>query len=161
MSLIGMAAGRVHRKHGQTLVTFAVLLVVLMLFVGLAIDLGFAYLTRASLSKAVDAASLTGARNLSLGDDQAKALAVATFNANYPQTGRDVAWPLRPSVSFDTDPGGSTLVNVSATTSISTYFIRVLPQWKALSVSSAGQATRVRVVMMPVLDRSGSMGFNG
>src|SRR5437016_7560742 len=129
MSSIRTAAARLPRNQGQTLVTFAMFLLVLVLFVGLAIDLGFAYVTRASLSKAVDAASLTGARNLSLGDAQATALALATLYANYPQTGRDVAWPPPTNVSFE-DSGGSTLVNVSSRTSIHTYFIGVLPKWK-------------------------------
>ena len=51
------------RESGQTLILFTLFIIVLILFVGLGIDLGFAYITRAQLSKAVDAACLTGIRN--------------------------------------------------------------------------------------------------
>jgi Flp pilus assembly protein TadG len=156
MSLIRTAAARLRRDHGQTLVTFVFFLIVLVLFVGLVIDVGFAYVTRASLSKAVDAACLTGARNLSSGQSQAEELAKAAFSANYPQSGRDVAKPDL-QVKFSEDANNNTLINVSAKTTISTFFIRILPQWKSLTVSSTGQAVRTKVVMMLVLDRSGSM----
>ena len=49
---------------------------------------------------------------------------------------------------------------VSASAIINTFFIRVLPQWKTMNVSSSSQALRVRLIMMLVLDRSGSMRFN-
>src|ERR1041384_3067922 len=159
MSLIRRAAARFHRNHGQTLVTSAVFVVALVLFVGLAIDLGFAYLTRANLSKAVDAASLTGARNLSLGPERATELAKAAFFANYPQSGRETARP-DPVVTFSKDKANNTLIDVAAKTAISTYFIRVLPQWQTMTVSASGQAVRARLLMKLVLDRSGSMGAN-
>ena len=56
---------RKYRKseRGQVLILCAVCLVVLLLFVGLAIDFGMAYVSKASLGKAVDAAALTGAKN--------------------------------------------------------------------------------------------------
>jgi Flp pilus assembly protein TadG len=154
MSFIRMAVARLQRKQGQTLVTFAVFAVALVLFLGLAIDLGFAYLTRASLSKAVDAAALTGARNLSL--DAAK----AAFFANYGQSGRDIAPPNPPLIGFSKDEHNNTLISVSASTVINTFFIRVLPQWKTLTVSASGQALRTKLLLMLVLDRSGSMKFN-
>jgi Putative Flp pilus-assembly TadE/G-like/von Willebrand factor type A domain len=50
-------------KDGQMLLVFAFLLPVLLMFAGLAIDLGFAYVTKTTLSKAVDAAALDGMRN--------------------------------------------------------------------------------------------------
>jgi Flp pilus assembly protein TadG len=50
-------------ERGQILILFAVFLTVLVLFMGLGIDLGFAYITKAQLSKAVDAAALAGMSN--------------------------------------------------------------------------------------------------
>src|SRR5437773_10073053 len=130
MSLFHRRAARLRRDRGQTLLLFVFFMVALILFVGLGIDVGFAYVTRASLSKAVDAASLTGARTLSV------PLAKAAFHANYPQSGRDVADPV-PEVTFSKDEDNNTLINVSATATISTYFIRILPLWTTLTVSSS------------------------
>jgi hypothetical protein len=50
---------------------------------------------------------------------------------------------------------------VDATAVINTFFIRVLPQWKTLSVSSHAQASRSPLVLALVLDRSGSMSTDG
>ena len=61
-------------ESGQILPMFAVFLIVMILFVALAIDLGYAYVSKANLSKAVDAAALKGM--LSLGQGQAGAIAV-------------------------------------------------------------------------------------
>jgi Flp pilus assembly protein TadG len=148
------------RERGQTLVLFSFFLVMLILFVGLGIDLGFAYLTRASLSKAVDAACLSGMKNLSQGQDTARAIAESSFYANYGSSGRDLVKPT-PGVTFTTDANNNTLIDVSATATINTFFIRILPTWKTLTVSSSGQATRSKLIMSLVLDRSGSMKDDG
>src|SRR2546425_10917919 len=108
MSLIRPTVAKARRDKGQTLVMFVIFLIVLMLFVGLVIDFGFAYVTRASLSKAVDAASLTGARNLSLGKAQAEVLARAAFDANYRPTTLDAS-PPTVDITFTTDTSSNTL----------------------------------------------------
>ena len=56
-----------HLKPGQVFLLFLIVLPVLMLFVGLALDMGFAYITKTTLSKSVDAAALAGMRNLDQG----------------------------------------------------------------------------------------------
>ncbi len=151
-----------HRENGQTLVMFVFFLIVLILFVGLGIDLGFAYVTKANLSKAVDAAALTAMKNISLGTFTAQDIGSATFAANYGKPGRDVNG-VSPSPSFvwSTDSSSNTILDVKANTTINTFFIRVLPTWKTLSVSANAQTTRAKLVMSLVLDRSGSMGGNG
>jgi Flp pilus assembly protein TadG len=150
-----------NRERGQILILCALSMVVLLLFVGLAIDFGLAYLTKAKLGKALDAASLAGARNLYQGTAQAEAIARSTFAMNYGSSGRDVNPPVV-NVSFVSPaPDGSSQVNVSATSTIGTYFIGLLPQFKTLNVAVASQSNRNRVVMTLVLDRSGSMNGNG
>src|ERR1035437_10575269 len=84
--------GRV-RDSGQVMVLFVLLMVVLVLFIGLGIDLGFSYITRANLSKAVDAAALMGAMNLSQGTNTAQAVALSAFDLNYGVSSRDVNDP--------------------------------------------------------------------
>ena len=60
---------------GQVLLLLAIVLPVLLLFAALAIDGGMAYIAKANLSKAVDAACLTGMKNLWQGETTAKSLA--------------------------------------------------------------------------------------
>lgn len=150
------------RENGQTLVMFVLFLVVLILFVGLGVDLGFAYVSKANLSKAVDASALVAMKNLSLGTLTAQNIGSATFAANYGKPSRDVGG-IRPTPTFtwSMDSRSNTILNVKANTTINTFFIRVLPTWKTLSVSAAAQATRSKVIMSLVLDRSGSMLSNG
>ena len=69
--------------RGQILLIFAFLFPVLILFIGLGIDAGFAWIMKALLSRAVDAAALAGMRNIDLGTTQAQAIAQDAFNANF------------------------------------------------------------------------------
>jgi Flp pilus assembly protein TadG len=152
------------REDGQTLLMFVLFMLVLFAFVGLAVDLGFAYITRAKLSKGVDAAALAGMRSIAQGTTQAGLVATNAFFANYGVSGRDVKPPAL-TVNFNKS-SGNWVVTVSATVSINTFFIRVLPalgqgNWSTLTVGESAQATRTALVLALVLDRSGSMKNNG
>jgi Flp pilus assembly protein TadG len=138
------------------MVLFVLLIVVLILFLGLGIDLGFSYITRANLSKAVDAAALMGAMNLSSGSNTAQAVALSAFDLNYGVSGRD-AEPPHVDVQVFNDANNNLTVDVSASVNINTYFVRVLPQWNTLAVASSAEAVRDNVIMTLVLDTSGSM----
>ncbi len=138
---------------------------VLIGFVGLGVDLGFAYISRARLSKAVDAACLNGMRNYYQGIAQASLVASNTFALNYGTCGRDSA-PPSVSINFSKDANNNEILNVSATVAINTFFIRVLPaiggnSWNTLTVGDSAQATRTKVILGLVLDHSGSMDPNG
>ena len=76
-------ANFVKSERGQMMLVFALVLTVLILFTGLALDAGLLYVTKAKLSTSVDAACLTGMRNLSSGQTTATTLATGMFNANY------------------------------------------------------------------------------
>jgi Flp pilus assembly protein TadG len=149
-----------HRDRGQIIVLLAIFLVVLLMFLALSIDVGFAYVTRAKLSRAVDAACLTAMKNLSQGQALARTLAQNTFNANYPTSGLD-ATPPALTINFTTDAYGQTQVTASASASIRTFFMRLVPKYTTLTVSNSAEATRGKLVMTLVLDRSGSMKNNG
>ena len=71
------------KERGQILMLLAILIPILIAFVGLTIDLGLAYVTKTTLSKAVDAAALTALRNLNQGQAQATSSAQSAFNVNY------------------------------------------------------------------------------
>ena len=148
------------REQGQVAVLVAVCLTLLLLFLALAIDVGFAYVTKAKLSKAVDAACLTAMKNLAQGQTKARNLAIDSFNGNYRVSELDSVAPTI-NVSFATDSYGQTLVNVNATATIRTFFMRVLPERRTFSVADSAQATRGKLIMSLVLDRSGSMTTNG
>jgi Flp pilus assembly protein TadG len=138
------------------MVLFVLLIVVLVLFIGLGIDLGFSYITRANLSKSVDAAALLGASSLSSGTNNAQAVALSAFDLNYGVSSRDAAAP-NVIVQIFNNANGNQVVDVSATVNINTFFIRVLPKWATLEVASSAEATRANVIMTLVLDTSGSM----
>ena len=152
-----------NQRHAraQIFLLFALSLPVLIAFLGLGVDLGFAFVTRANLSKAVDAAALAAMRNISQGQAQATAIAQSAFNTNYGSgIGRDLSPPVL-NVAITADANNNMVVNVSATTSINTFFLRVLSGLKTLKITSNSQATRPKLIMSLVLDRSGSMNNNG
>src|SRR5260221_9411062 len=80
-------------EQGQTLLMFVLFMIVLIVFIGFGVDLGFAYITRSRLSKAVDSACLTAMRNLYQGQTEAGVVASNAFLINYGASGRDVAPP--------------------------------------------------------------------
>ncbi len=147
-------------QRGQILAMFVVLLPVLLLFAGLTLDLGLAYITKTSLSKAVDAAAITAMRNIKQGQATATTLALSAFNANYSAFESAAAAP-SVTIAFTTDANNNTVANVSATATLNTFFLGVMPGFKTLKVSTNAQTTRPKLIMSMVLDRSGSMNKNG
>ena len=148
-------ANIVKSDRGQTIVIFALILPILILFAGLAIDVGLLYVTKAKLSTSVDAACLTGMKNLPLTQPVAATLATDMFNANFG------ANPPVPTVTFLFDTAGDQQVKVTATANVHTLFMQYLQQWASVPVSATAVATRGKLVMSIVLDRSGSMSLDG
>ena len=68
-----MTYGHGRDQHkGVALVHMAVFMTMLLLFTGLAVDSGRAYLVKAQLTKAVDGAALGAARNLNSGNPEGR-----------------------------------------------------------------------------------------
>jgi hypothetical protein len=65
------------------------------------------------------------------------------------------------NVAITTDANNNAVVNVSATATINTFFLRLLSGLQTLQISSGAQATRPKLIMSLVLDKSGSMNKNG
>jgi hypothetical protein len=149
--------GRRPGELGQTIPLLAFLIIVLLMFFGLAIDLGFGYVTRADLSKGVDAAALIGIQNYGLGATAAQNIAVSAFKANYVQTGRDITPPVVTAV-LGQDAVGDPQITVTATATLNTLF---MPTWNMFNVSATSTAIRNPVIMSLVLDKSSSMTTNG
>ena len=159
MKLFGCNQRR-RNERGQIVVLLALSMTVIVACLALAVDVGFAYVTKAKLSKAVDAACLTAMKNLGQGQTAARTLAISSFNANYGTSGLDAS-PASITISFSTDGNGQTLVNANATATVKTFFLQILPRYKTWQVTDSAQATRGKLVMTLALDRSGSMSSNG
>ena len=157
---------RIRRRRGVSLILAAVSLVFIVPLLGMMIDVGILYSVKARLQAAVDGASLAAARALNLGQTTAAQTASAQqnavnwFYANFPAG----SWG-----TFNTQMGQSTVsvfedannprvrnVLVTATTSVPTTFMRWFNSTKTV-IAAQGNASRRDVVVMMVLDRSGSM----
>ncbi len=169
MTPIGLTPNRKPRERG-----IAVLLAALMAFfligtVGLSVDAGLAYLVKGRLMAAVDAASLGAARGLNLGEDVAAANAAATqsatrfFNANFPANymgtnpAQTTVTPTFTLLTTGGSPNGILQVDVVGTVTAPTYFMKMFSM-NAMRISATGTATRRTLVMVLILDVSGSMG---
>ncbi|MCX6898690.1 MAG: VWA domain-containing protein [Verrucomicrobia bacterium] len=161
MSIVHHLGLKRRGEAGQTLVVYAIMSLVLVLVVGLCMDGATIYLSKAALDKAVDAAALTAVRNLFQGDERASEVAQAALTANY----RSGGWNAQPpvvNINYSVDSNGNKVMNILGTAVINTYFMRIVPRFQTFTISSAASATRAKLVMSLVLDRSTSMvGNNG
>jgi Flp pilus assembly protein TadG len=134
----------------------------LLLFTGVAVDSGRAYVVKAQLTKAVDGAALAAARNLNTGNPRGEASKI--FRANFPVGYMGTTSSTDP----DTDGGffsstvdnvnGVNIVNVSATAVLPTTFMR-LGNFDTVTVSATGEAQRRMVDLCLVMDVSSSIGW--
>ncbi len=151
----------IRSERGVALAYTAVLLAVLLIFTGLAVDSGRAYVVKAQLTKAVDGAALAAARNLNAGDPRQEAINI--FRANYPGGFMGTTWVTDPAsdpgfFALTTDPvTGVNVVRVTASTIMPTTFLK-LAQFQEVTVNATGEATRRMVDLSLVLDVSSSIG---
>ena len=155
-------------ESGQALVLVAITMVVLIGFVGLAIDVGNAYLTQRELQKAADAAALAGA--LELPNATAAAAVAQDYGAqsggkNPAKLVDDAAMTVttRCVTSLGCAPSRGIHTNVIAVTeeaSVPTYFAKLLG-FDSFDVSAKATACSPCAAkpldIMLVLDRTGSM----
>ncbi len=152
---------RARNEEGFTLFYMAVFLVMLLIFVGLAVDTGRAYVVQAQLSKAVDGAALGAARMLNSGDPRQEAATI--YRANFPN-----GWFGTTSSTDPTSSGfyqmttvtatGLNVVTVSATAVVPTTFMK-LANFQEVTVNATGEATRRMVDLSLVIDTSSSIGW--
>jgi Mg-chelatase subunit ChlD len=149
------------REDGFALVYMAVFLTFLLIATGLAVDGGRAYVVKAQLTKAVDGAALSAARNLNSGSPRAEAEKI--FRANFPDGYMGVSSVTNPTTEanfFDMDTiveTGVNVVTIRATAVLPTTFMR-LANFNEVTVTSTGEAQRRMVDLSLVLDVSGSIG---
>lgn len=148
-------------ERGVTLFYMAVCVTTLMLFVGLSVDSGRAYVVKAQLSKAVDGAALGAARMLNSGDPRGEAerLFKANFPAGYLGTSSVTDPTADPGFfSLETIPEtGVNVITVAASAVLPTTFMQ-LANFEEVTVTSEAEATRRMVDLSLVLDVSSSIG---
>jgi Flp pilus assembly protein TadG len=152
---------RLASQKGFVLVYMAATLTVLLLFAGLAVDSGRAYVVKAQLTKAVDGAALAAARSLNSGT-ASRSEATRIFNANFPVGYLGASALTDPAsagfYALATDPTtGVNTVTITASATVPTTFMR-LANYTNVTVTSSGQATRRMVDLSLVLDVSSSIG---
>jgi Flp pilus assembly protein TadG len=129
---------------------------------GLGVDLSAMYTVKARLQMACDGAAVAAIRSMSLGQDtsaqQAAATAIAAqwFTANFNGNFFGIFDTTSPAISLTTDQNGSRSVTVTASTKVPTYFMRYVGR-DFTPLTASATTTRKDIVMMLVLDRSGSM----
>ncbi|MEO5925999.1 MAG: VWA domain-containing protein [Bryobacteraceae bacterium] len=158
----------VQRRGERGIVLFLGVLSLAMIIpmVGVSVDVGYLYASKARLQAAVDGASLAAARALNLGTStsaqatSAKQNAVNWFYSNFPPgnwaTSNTVMTTSNVQVYDDTINPNLRHVDVTATTRVPTYFMKWL-HFNSTTISALGFASRRDAVVMLVLDRSGSM----
>jgi Flp pilus assembly protein TadG len=148
---------RMRNEKGAILALTAVSLIAIFGMAGLAIDGARAYVTRAQLSRAVDAAALGGARALRMGQTVAsqRIESLAAANGVNPA---DLGVTL--SYDFQTNEEGESTVSVQASRIMPTTFMRVLGR-DQIDVGSEAVAVVPPLDLVLVLDQSGSMDRNG
>ncbi|MGH9379442.1 MAG: vWA domain-containing protein [Thermoanaerobaculia bacterium] len=137
-------------ERGAVLVLVALaLIIVLLASAGLAIDLGRGYVTKARLSRAVDAAALAAARALRTGEDVARreALAVALANEVVVADG---------DIGFGTNDRGEDTVAVSALQRLPTIFMKVVGIDR-MDVRASAEAAVPPLDIVLVVDISNSL----
>jgi Flp pilus assembly protein TadG len=155
------------RQRGVSLLLAGVSFLFIVPAVGLMIDVSVLYSVKARFQAAVDGSALAAARALTLGQTTAAQAtsaqnnAVNWFYANFPSSSWGTTGTVmsQSTVSVFDDPNNPHVrnVTVNASTNVPSYFM----SWFGASstpVAATGNASRRDVVVMMVLDRSGSMG---
>ena len=143
-------------QKGTVLALVAILSIVILALTGAVIDMGLGYLSKAQLSRAVDAGVLAGARNLRNGPVVAEAQALALAETNGVSAGGGASV----SVGFGQDADGENTVSMTATRPMPTIFIRAVGM-NQLNVGSTATAAVPPVDLLLVIDQSGSLGSVG
>lgn len=153
-------------ERGIVMILGVLSLAVVIPMVGLSVDVGYLYASKARLQAAVDGASLAAARSLNLGSNTAaqataaKQNAVNWFYSNFPpgnwSTTATNMNTSTVSVYDDTVNPNLRHVDVTASTRVPTFFMKWL-HVNSTTINAKGFSSRRDAVITLVLDRSGSM----
>jgi len=152
------------QEIGVVLVLVAALLVVFIMFLGIAIDLGMAYIVKGQMIKAVDGAALAAARALGSGSTTPERdEAVRIFRANFPAGTLGTSTVTDPTTDpnffnkYYDDDTGTNVITVKAEATLPMTFLRVFGL-NQINVGGMGEARRKTVDLSLAIDCSGSIG---
>jgi Flp pilus assembly protein TadG len=169
-------------SRGQIIGVFTLMLPAVILFMGLGIDAGLMYHSKAQLSRAVDSTSLRVARRFDSTADRKQNLALLTMRANYKgfcngantwsatglgsnaevHTINDTNDSLEMDISADPQNNDVINVNIIARVTHKTLFMRLAGEKYAnVHFSAHAKTERFPAVNALILDISGSMRGNG
>jgi Flp pilus assembly protein TadG len=143
-------------EGGTLLALFAILALVILGLTGMVVDIGIGYVSKARMSRAVDAGVLAGARSLRNGQPVARAQALALAESN----GVSSAGGVSLDVVFGVNADGESTVSMTAFRQMPTFFLKALGMTE-LDIGSAATAAVPPVDLVLVLDQSGSLGNAG
>ncbi|MES2010863.1 MAG: vWA domain-containing protein [Pseudomonadota bacterium] len=153
-----------NKQRGQITIIAGLLMIGLLGVVGLAVDAGMAYVTKAKLNAAVDSAAIAAAKAVTNGTTQADQAANARqaasnfFYANYPNGYLRGTPALNPvTVNFDTPTLGAITIGVSGTATMPLSLMKILG-FNNIAVAATSQTIRKDLDLIFIIDSSGSMG---
>ena len=141
-------------QKGAVAVLFAIMLIIIIGFAALAIDVGAWFVTRAELSKSIDAAALAGAKNISNPYVDPLVLAEEIASENFPAGYLGTVGTPTFNASRE-----DFRINVDGSVIADAYLAQVFGINQVVERSLAA-AKKNAVEIMIVLDRSGSMAGN-
>ncbi|WCE28878.1 vWA domain-containing protein [Vibrio sp. SCSIO 43137] len=155
MSAIYYSSPR-HKESGLVELVTIIAIPFLLLLTGFAFDVGRAYLVKAKLFAAVDAAAIAAARGIEEGQDAANADALAYFRANIPADYFNSNPTLTLPDSYPSDAAGNISIDLSATAVMPTVLLHMFG-FDSIPLSAVAQATRRPVDIAFVVDNSSSL----
>ncbi len=142
-----------NRRRGQVMIMFTLMLPVLLMMVGLAVDRTMLFIVEAKLDAAVDGAALGAGRLLGTNANTSE-IAGEFLTANFPASYWG-SYAFTPTIT-STDVLSLHTISVGASVKVPLLFMRIFgPGYN--SVTSFAQSTRRDSRIVIVLDRSGSM----
>jgi hypothetical protein len=153
------------KSKGQILVMYAIMLLVLIAIMGLAIDVGYVYVSYARLRRAVDSAALNASNQIKEGYEHEDLEAAAMEFLQLNGIDVDISDPDSVRVdTCDTDVSMCTtperkLVNVWAAWDVPTFFMSVLG-FETIRISAEAESEAATIDVILVFDVSESMTYD-
>ncbi|MCG2785740.1 MAG: VWA domain-containing protein [Anaerolineae bacterium] len=156
------------KNKGQIMVLLAIMLLVLVAIIGLAVDVGYVYVSYARLRRAVDAAALDAANQIKknyTGDDLENAAVqflqlndVVDPSAEVRFCNPDAGYEAWHDPSMCSDPPRK-LVAVTASSEVPTFFMSVLG-FDTVTISASAESEAASIEVILVIDVSASQAQN-
>jgi Flp pilus assembly protein TadG len=145
-------------ERGAVLAMMAAAIILLCLTVGISVDIGTAYVRTMSLSKAVDAAALAGARYTTRGEAEMRKIMEGVAASNF-GSAEDDDYGANYKITITHPSTDTTRVRVDGVSVAPALFARIIGRGDA-PIRVSAEATRYPLDMSLVLDLSGSLERN-